>query len=531
MRRRGWLAGVAGAAAGSLVGCGPAPTSPPITQWVGGPPQRGHRLRDAATARAPLADAVPRRADVLVIGAGVAGLAAARALARRGIHDVQLLELEDAPGGNSRAHAIDGQRCPLGAHYLPVPGADAVDVAELLHELGLLRSELGRTVADERHLCHSPQERLFIDGSWHDGLLPPAAEGSATLAQYRRFEAATARVQRELGFAMPTHRARWSSALGQLDRRRFVEWLDAEGLHDARLRWYLDYACRDDYGAGLDTVSAWAGLHYFASRHGFHAPGSDGGERDAVFTWPEGNAWLVERLARPFADGRLQLGRTVWRVDVQRRSVTAWCRDERGARAERWTARAVVLALPLFVAARVLAAPPPALVEAAAVQRHAPWLVANLALHAPLLDRVPGAPPAWDNVRFGSASLGYVDAAHQSLRATPDRALITAYWALPVGERGALLADGAADAWSRRVVDDLAVAHPDLPAKVARIDLMRYGHAMSIPQPGVRSHPALAALARLDGPLAFAHADLAGYSVFEEAFTHGTRAGASLRLL
>lgn len=531
MRRRSWLAGVAGAAAGSLVGCGPGSMAPPIAQWIGGSPQRGHRLRDAATAHAPLADAVPRRADVLVIGAGVAGLAAARALARRGIQDVQLLELEDAPGGNSRAHAIGGQRCPLGAHYLPLPGPDAVEVAELLHELGLLRSELGRTVADERHLCHSPQERLFVDGSWHDGLLPPAADGSATLAQYRRFEAAAARAQRELGFAMPTQRARWSSVHEQLDRRRFVDWLDAEGLHDARLRWYLDYACRDDYGAGLDTVSAWAGLHYFASRHGFHAPGGDGGERDAVFTWPEGNAWLVERLARPFADGRLQLGRTVSRVDVQRRSVTVWCRNEATARAERWTARAVVLAVPLFVAARVLAAPPPALVAAAALQRHAPWLVANLALHAPLLDRVPGAPPAWDNVRFGSASLGYVDAAHQSLHATPDRALITAYWALPVGERGSLLADGAAAAWGRRVVDDLAVAHPDLPAKVGRVDLMRYGHAMSIPQPGVRSHPTLAALARLDGPLAFAHADLAGYSVFEEAFTHGTRAGASLRLL
>ena len=40
---------------------------------------------------------------------------------------------------------------------------------------------------------------------------------------------------------------------------------------------------------------------------------------------------------------------------------------------------------------------------------------ANLLLREPLLAR-PGVPPAWDNVRYGSAALGYVDAMHQSLR-------------------------------------------------------------------------------------------------------------------
>jgi hypothetical protein len=107
--------------------------------------------------------------------------------------------------------------------------------------------------------------------------------------------------------------------------------------------------------------------------------------------------------------------------------------------------------------------------------------------------------------------------------------VLTAYWALPANERASLLhGSELAAAWARRVVDDLAVAHPDLPGKVRQIDLMRYGHAMSIPAPGVRSHPALAALARQRGRLAFAHADLSGYSVFEEAFTHGTRAGDTL---
>ena len=61
-------------------------------------------------------------------------------------------------------------------------------------------------------------------------------------------------------------------------------------------------------------------------------------------------------------------------------------------------------------------------------------------------------------------------------------------------------------------------------AKVKQVDLMRYGHAMSVPVPGVRSSAALGALASATGRVHFAHSDLAGYSIFEEAVFHGVRA-------
>ena len=128
-------------------------------------------------------------------------------------------------------------RCPLGAHYLPLPGPAAPEVQELLIELGLARHELGRVVYDERHLCHSPQERLFFEGQWVEGLLPPA-DGANGLAQYRRFGAAVAEVQRQLAFAMPTHRAGWTAGHTALDSQTFEQWLDARQLTDARLRWY-----------------------------------------------------------------------------------------------------------------------------------------------------------------------------------------------------------------------------------------------------------------------------------------------------
>ena len=55
-------------------------------------------------------------------------------------------------------------------------------------------------------------------------------------------------------------------------------------------------------------------------------------------------------------------------------------------------------------------------------------------------------------------------------------------------------------------------------------DLMRWGHAMAVPGPRVQRHPALMALRQQRGRLRFAHADLAGCSLFEEAFIAGCEA-------
>jgi len=518
-----------------LAACRSQTTAPYEGGWLGTSHQRGHLLREPSA----FTPSLTKRCAVAVIGGGVAGLAAARALLRAGIEDMQLFELEDEAGGNARGHSLAGMACPLGAHYLPLPGPEAREVAEWLHELGLLRSVGGRTVADERHLCHSPQERLWVEGQWFDGLLPPAERGSARERQYRRFSQLVTRTSRELRFALPSARAGWSAGHARLDGVSFAHWLDSQALDDSGLRWFLDYACRDDYGADSAAVSAWSGLHYFASRHGFQAPGEgQAAEREAVFTWPEGNAWLTRRLAAPLA-GRLQPGALVRKVEVLRHGVEVEVQHVAAEpRTERWVAQQVVLALPLHVASRIVAQAPDALTQAAAHLGQAPWLVANLHLRAALTDK-PGAPPSWDNVLYGpgvsgsnASALGYVDAMHQSLRPVPGPTVLTAYWALGSGDRATVsrqrqaLQDEPWQAWSRRVINDLARAHPDLAGKTQRVDLMRYGHAMAIPAPGVRGHAALRALAGPATPrLYFAHSDLAGYSVFEEAFTFGHAAG------
>ena len=532
MRRRSFLGGAIGAA--TLPGCQPAHAIE--GGFTGIDMARGHALRDGRMDSGT--PQVTRRTRVLVAGGGVAGLAAARALRLQGIDDFALLELEDAAGGNARSGAVDGIACPLGAHYLPLPGDAASEVQDLLEELGLRRRVAGRWQYDEFALCHSPQERLFFRGEWQDGLLPLHGVGESTLAQYRRFARRIEALRRETRFVIPTLKAPLSSTLLALDAQPFASWLGREGFDDEHLLWLLDYCCRDDYGAGIAHVSAWAGLHYFASRHGFFAPGEDNGERDAVLTWPEGNGWLTRQLAAPLGE-RLHTGQVVTRIAQTRAGVELDAFDARSQQMLRWQAERCIVALPLFIALRVVENPPAWLRQAAAELTYAPWLVANVRIDAPLKDR-PGAAPSWDNVLYGTRGLGYVDARHQSLDPTPRATVLS--WYRPLGPSRYDAASAAAGrqqlaaqpwrAWRDALLAELSVAHPDLAERATRIDITRYGHAMAIPSPGrlaqlQAGQPGGRTVPR-EGRLSFAHADWAGYSIFEEAFTRGHIAGANL---
>jgi monoamine oxidase len=542
------------AAAALLAGCQPPPPALEFA-FAGIDLERGHALRDLL-AQGPLpAPTLVRRAQVIIAGGGVAGLAAARSLRLAAVHDFALLELEDTPGGNSRAGAVNGVACPLGAHYLPVPGDHAPEVQDLLEELGLRQRMAGRWQYDERHLCHSPQERLYFEREWQEGLLPVQGVGEATLEQYRRFSQAVAAASRAARFTMPQFAALdaktgLAPAHQALDAMTFEAWLQQQGLDDAHLRWYLDYCCRDDYGAGMARVSAWAGLHYFASRHGFHAPGEAVAEdREGVLTWPEGNGWLTQQLAAPLkAQGQLQTGTSVLRIAETRRGVEVDAFNHHSGNVERWQAPRCVVALPVFVAARVVQNPPAFLAQAAQRLQWAPWAVTNIHLNAPLADR-PGAAPAWDNVIYGDSNpggLGYVDASHQKLDPRPGPTVLTYYQALgDVADARQQLATQGAEHWGRAALAALAGPHPDVLQRAARVQVTRYGHAMSIPVPGVQTFLSQIGLQGTPGKrklllngerqralptpatarLAFAHSDWSGYSVFEEAFTRGHAAG------
>ena len=150
---------------------------------------------------------------------------------------------------------------------------------------------------------------------------------------------------------------------------------------------------------------------------------------------------------------------------------------------------------------------------------YAPWLVANLTLSEAPRTRA-GAPLSWDNVIHDSPGLGYVVATHQHLRAWRGPTVLTYYRALdevsPQQGREALR-DAAREVWAEQILADLERPHPDIRQLTTRLDVFRNGHAMARPVPGLISGAARRRFA-VDGTnLRFAHADVSGFSLFEEA--------------
>jgi len=104
-------------------------------------------------------NSIARRADVVVIGAGLAGLAATRQLVADGV-DVALLEAADAPGGRVRTDRQDGLQLDRGFQLFNPAYPEAQRVFDL-PGLNLQSFDAGAVVAigDRRHIVADPRRQ------------------------------------------------------------------------------------------------------------------------------------------------------------------------------------------------------------------------------------------------------------------------------------------------------------------------------------------------------------------------------------
>jgi len=457
----------------------------------------GHTIRDRAPLSAPK---IKQRIPLVIIGGGIAGLSAAWRLQKRGLSDFVLLEMNPEAGGNARSGENEVSAYPWAAHYVPVPNLQSIYVRELFEEFGVLQD--GKW--NERYLCFSPQERLFLYGAWQEGIEPAVGLSRKDREQFQKLEDLFAGYRASGGFTIPM-KLGLNVKHAALDQISFADWLHQQNIDSSIVLWFMNYACRDDYGSIAAETSAWSGIHYFSSR-----PKEDPGP----LTWPEGNGWITKQLLKRVGS-YVRTNQLVRRVQSQGSSYHVQTNDTE------FLADAVIFAAPTFLAHYLIEGFP-----RLNSFEYSPWLTANLTLERPPRGADTGE-RAWDNVVFNSPTLGYVDATHQTLRTRVDRTVWTFYWALAQGPAAAsrkLLLEKDWAYWKEAILRDLEQVHPDIRSCVSRIDIMRMGHAMARPSVGTIFSPERRALTQRHDRLLFANSDLSGFSIFEEAQFRGVQA-------
>lgn len=485
----------------------------------------GHILRELRNVEVPQSNW--ENIKVAIIGGGAAGLAAAYKLNKENFHDFVLLELEDKIGGTAQSGTSNIVPYPWGAHYLPVPFQENTELIALLDEMRLTegRDAKGEIVVKEEFLCREPEERVFYKGRWYEGLYLHVGESEEEKRQFAEFQKQVdfwvnwRDSNGKRAFILPVANCSRDAEVLALDKISFGDWLRERGFTSERLFWYCDYATRDDYGLKLDQTSAWAGLFYFCSR-----VRKSGEESQPFITFPEGNGRFVNFLYDKIKDKTrlktvaLEIIPTEKGVDVI--YLNTETNEIRGLHCEK-----TIFAAPIFTAKyliRDFKTNPP---EFAKEFEHNAWFVANLFLKDRPKNRFPrDFPLAWDNVLYESPSLGYVNSTHQ--KGIDYGAAVFTYYYPMCAEENARAKLFALDhpQLADIILTDLSRAHPTIRELTEKIDVMRWGHAMISPRTNFLWSNVRDEAQKPFRNIHFAHSDLSGIALFEEAFYHGIRA-------
>jgi monoamine oxidase len=288
-------------------------------------------------------------ADVAIVGAGLAGLVAARKLAAVGLRPL-VLEARDRVGGRILNEEIgDGKVVEVGGQWIG-PGQERIAV--LAAELGVSTFP---THDEGRHLLEVGGKRTSYAGALTDArvellrdlsraISPPA------LADLELARARLDRMARRVPLAEPwaaTKARRW-------DEQTFASWL-RRNTRTAAARTLLELATEAVWAAEPADVSLLHVLFYAHSGGGFNRLlGTGGGAQQDRFHG--GSQRIPLRLAEQLGEERLRLGAAVRRIEHGGDGVILHADGSGGPLAVR--AKRTIVAVPPALAGRIAYDPP-----------------------------------------------------------------------------------------------------------------------------------------------------------------------------
>jgi protoporphyrinogen oxidase len=467
-----------------------------VLSWGGDAPQACHDYLKGE--KAPWPERPEVRVEVVVVGAGLSGLAAAYYLKGRG---VLVLEAGSQPGGVCLPGSYRGVAYPAGSAYFYADPGD-LKSRDWFRELGLEMEDA---------LVAPPTSALWDKGRWYPDCFSAAGMNSLPLPPGVR--------DKLRGFADLVQReARWDPLSTpfmthpEWDRYSLQHFLEEKMGFPPEVTGIFDPYCRSCLGAGPEEISAWAGLYFLVSEFS---------EASGIGSFPEGNARLVQALAGSL-DQPVKVQQTVMALKNQPDAVHLLVWDEAEKRPWVIEAGVVVLATGKFVTRRLL---PPDCgwdLESFGAFHYSSYVVAalcgNLTLEA----------PGFENWVTGEAAFSdFILTPRPALPGSPRVMVVFAPQPYPEGRKPLLTRTPEQQG---EEILAAAVRHfPSLKEEVEEIHLYRFGHAQVVPYPGFIHF--LKRLSPQEGRLILANSDLEGLPCVEAALAQGKKAARRVQAL
>lgn len=402
------------------------------------------------------------KTDYLIAGGGLAGLSAAYMLRNE---EFLLCELSSRPGGTSSGGMH--QNIPLchGAHYeLSYPDHYGKEGLDLLSELKIIQYDPFSNCwnfTDKQYLIPKHREsQTYAHGVMRQDVLPDGPQKQVFIDLVTSFYGK---------MPMPTRLI--DEQYDPLNHVSFLNWICAQYDFSPDFIEGLDYHMKDDYGADAATVSALAGIHYFACRPYYVRPVE-------LFSPPEGNSYFVNRLLTQLPEKSVLTGHLVKQISESADGFNVEIIDIKNK-----TIKTIECARIIYAgnkhALKYIYPPDYPVFESV---EYAPWVVMNMVLKKNWKGRA-----FWQNeiISKDKSLLGFVDSEAQ-FKPGSEKRVVTFYYCFKPEERPMMsLLSEKQDAFIDQTVSYMeSYFGISLKNPIEKVFIKQMGHAMPIPSPG-----------------------------------------------
>lgn len=407
--------------------------------------------------------------EYLIVGGGIAGMSAANNLRDK---DFLLYELSNLLGGSSSAGSHGNTPLCHGAHYdLSYPSNYGKDALKMLEELGIVQydpfSNSWKFIDKQYLIPKNKESRTFAHGTFRKDVLPDDSERATFLELMKAYVG-----------KMPMPTPLIDEDIRTLNDISFLDWLQQKTSVSDQFVEGLDYHMKDDYGAGTETVSALAGIHYFACRPYFT-------KAVELFSPPEGNFYFINKMYDKLPKDRVVLSHLVKLIKEKKEGFEVDVVDADKRELTQVSCKKIIYAGHKYPIKYIF----PKDYMLFQKTEYAPWVVVNFvvntlkqSIHLPV-----GQGAFWQNeiISEDKSLLGFVDSKAQ-YSAEEHLRVFTVYFCFKPEER---LMMSLIEERKQTFIDQ-TLRHLEkyfgrsIKKQIEKIYIKQMGHAMPIPKPG-----------------------------------------------